>query len=157
MKKTRERHGLRSTPEYVAWQNMKARTSNLNHTNYDRYGKRGIRVCDRWANSFIAFLADMGPKPGPEYSLERQDNDGDYTPENCVWASRETQARNRSNVHHVTIGNRTMTPPEWVDEAPEGITGQHIRARLKMGWEPEQAVFTPLRWVWRKNNQEAEI
>lgn len=68
-----------------------------NHA-WDRYGGRGIRVCDRWLNDFPAFLADMGPKTSPKHSIERKNNDGNYEPSNCVWATPIEQARNKSSV-----------------------------------------------------------
>lgn len=80
--------------EYQTWHTMIARCYNERHPHYQRYGGRGIRVCDRWRGDFMAFLADMGPRPAPAYSLDRLDNDGDYTLENCRWATPYQQAQN---------------------------------------------------------------
>lgn len=89
--------GPSSTPEYRAWVAMRHRCTDENHADYPSYGGRGIRMCDRWLNSFEAFLADMGPRPTPEHSIDRRDNDSHYEPGNCRWATVEQQNRNKRN------------------------------------------------------------
>jgi hypothetical protein len=89
------------TPEYRAWLNMRQRCNNPNANNYKHWGGRGIRVCDRWNESFENFLADMGPRPTTVHSLDRIDVDGDYEPDNCRWALPKEQATNkRANWKH---------------------------------------------------------
>lgn len=99
-------------PEYWAWKNMRARCYNRNHPKFVDYGKRGISVCRRWRESFESFFADMGPRPKgrkgrtSKYTLERLDNDGNYTPRNCVWATRSQQQRNTRLGRWVVIDGR---------------------------------------------------
>lgn len=89
------KHGRIFTKEYYAWDNMKKRCYVRKHPKYSYYGARGIKVCSRWRKSFKNFYADMGPKPRPSLTLDRRNNDGDYEPENCRWATMKQQARNR--------------------------------------------------------------
>lgn len=89
-------HGRYGTPEYRAWDAMKQRCTNPRARGYDGYGGRGIAVCDRWTYSFENFYADMGDRPTPEHSLDRIDNERGYEPDNCRWATRSEQQRNRT-------------------------------------------------------------
>lgn len=86
---------MSSTPEYMAWQNMKRRCYEASNSDFHNYGGRGIKVCDRWLESFSNFIEDMGRKPSSASSLDRIDNDGNYEPNNCRWASARTQIANR--------------------------------------------------------------
>ena len=85
-----------ATPEYRSWQMMKNRCHNPKARDYAYYGGRGITVCKKWRDSFAAFLADMGRRPSTAHTLDRINADKNYTPSNCRWATRETQARNRA-------------------------------------------------------------
>jgi hypothetical protein len=84
--------------EYQVWYSMILRCYDSRVPYYFRYGGRGIHICDRWRNDFMAFLSDMGPRPAPGYSLDRIDNDGNYTPENCRWATQSQQGQNKEIV-----------------------------------------------------------
>lgn len=96
-RKKSKRVALSRHPLYESWKQMRQRCTNVNSINFPNYGGRGIRVCARWARSFKLFLKDMGEKPGPEYTLDRIDVNGNYTPENCRWATPEQQRFNKRN------------------------------------------------------------
>jgi hypothetical protein len=131
-------HGGTGTPEYRIWHGMKARCLYPGNGNYERYGGRGIKVCDRWKDSFPAFLADMGPRPSDEHSIDREDNDGNYEPGNCRWATIEVQANNRSNNIRLEIDGRAMTVAECAEET--GLSKELIYIRLKRGLSSVEAV-----------------
>jgi hypothetical protein len=85
------------SPEHSAWSSLKQRCLNPRNPAFNRYGGRGITVCTRWVLSFEDFLADMGPRPSPRHSIDRINNDGSYSSENCHWATQSEQNRNRPN------------------------------------------------------------
>ena len=126
------------TAEYRAWYSMIYRCTNSECGNYHRHGGRGIRVCNRWLESFDAFLEDIGKKPNPGLTLDRIDNDGDYTPENCRWATRKQQSRNSRQNHNVTFQGRTQCLAAWAEEI--GVKAGILQARLKKGWSVERTL-----------------
>lgn len=135
-------HGARHIPEYVVWQDMRIRCRNPKDKGYAGYGGRGIKVCERWDNDFAAFLSDMRPRPSPRHSIERVDNDGNYEPNNCRWATTQEQAVNRRNNHLLRCGDVVGTLSEWAEVCGMGHTT--ILWRLRNGWSTIDAVLRPL-------------
>ena len=88
-------HGMTKSSEFISWSAMLSRCINQNDPAYNRYGGRGIVVCDRWKDSFENFYEDMGPKPSDKHSIDRISVDGNYEPNNCKWSNSKDQARNR--------------------------------------------------------------
>jgi hypothetical protein len=105
-------HGYRNTPEYRCWGSMRNRCMNPNNDNFKDYGARGIAVDSRW-NEFPQFFADMGPRPSPRHTIERKDNDGPYSSENCFWLVLEKQALNRRGNRYITAFGLTLCLAEW--------------------------------------------
>ena len=136
-------HGMTRTPEYHAWEGIKQRCFNPNHQYYSHYGGRGITICDRWKNSSENFLADMGSKPTAKHSIDRIDNDGDYCPGNCRWATKAEQENNKRNNRLITIGCVTLNIAQWAKEM--GFKRTVIWNRLNSGWSEYRAVMTPVR------------
>jgi hypothetical protein len=135
------RHG-QQTPEYIAWCAMIRRCENPKATQYEHYGGRGITVCPAWRQSFEAFLGDMGRRPSIGHSVDRIDNNGNYEPGNCRWATKHTQLVNRRAAHLITIGDETKCLSDWARD--RGMCLGTIEARIyRFGWDPVRAVLTP--------------
>lgn len=142
-------HGYARTPEYGVWAGIKARCYNPNKPSYVDYGGRGIRMCDRWRNSFSAFYEDMGHRPSPDLTIERIDNEGDYEPGNCVWAPRSVQSWNRRPTVWLEYKGRSINKRDASLIA--GVPPDRIKQRLAKGWSVERAIETPVRPMrkWR--------
>ena len=104
------KHGLRNSRLFSIWSNVLTRCTNQNVPSYDRYGGRGIQICDEWRNDFKAFY-DWSMSHGyrDDLTIDRIDNDGNYCPENCRWATCKQQSNNTSNCHYITIDGNTKS------------------------------------------------
>lgn len=131
-----------TTDEYTAWIRLKDRVTNPNNDHFNRYGGRGIKCCDRWMNNYENFFADMGKRPSSLHSIDRIDNDGDYTPENCRWATKKEQARSRCSSRFIEHAGQNKTLAEWAEGA--GMDLRALWQRLKRGWGMEKSLKTPL-------------
>lgn len=120
-------------PEYNSWMCMKTRCFNINDPQHCDYGGRGITVCDRWLgeNGFSNFFADMGLIPIKGYTIERRDNDGNYEPSNCYWASKPTQSRNRRNNKYLEYNGERLVQRDWANRL--GVHETTIHYQLKLG------------------------
>lgn len=129
--------GKNETPEYRIWCGMKERCYRKRHPHYVYYGGRGIKVCNRWRNSFENFLKDMGERPA-NLSLDRIDNDKDYCKSNCRWATAKEQHRNTRSNRLLNYNGQTKTLIEWSEIV--GIGRTTIRERLSRGWSVADAL-----------------
>lgn len=135
------KHGLRGNVVYVTYGGIMDRCYNRNCAEYKWYGGRGITVCDRWRQHPKVFIEDMGPKPTPTHSIDRIDNDGNYEPGNCRWATRAQQRRNSSRLKLVTFRGKTQCLQDWADEL--GMSRDTLYSRLVRGnWDVERALET---------------
>lgn len=143
-------HGLTNSSEFSSWNSMVTRCTNKKRDAYEKYSKLGI--CEKWVNSFSAFIADMGMKPGRDYSIERIDNKKGYFPENCKWATRMEQGANMETNLTITHNGITMTASNWSRSlgAEKGL----VRDRIARGWSNKRAVMTPSDTKHHRNTTE---
>jgi len=134
-------HFKTKTPVYRAWRGIKERCKNPHDKRWGYYGGRGITVCDRWS-SFENFYADMGDPP-PGTSLDRIDNNGPYSPENCRWATSKQQQRNKRNNRIVSYNGESLPISEWCEKLSIGY--QVLYFRITHGWSIERALLQPIR------------
>lgn len=142
-------HGMYKSTEHSSWRSMKNRCCNKNHMHYKNYGARGIKICNRWKNSFQNFYDDMGAKPSPKHSIDRIDNNGDYEPENCKWSTEIEQARNRRGTKMYTYKNETKYAREWMDIYE--ISNNVFYRRVNQGWSFDKIIETPINTKFRNN------
>jgi hypothetical protein len=140
-RKAKTRHGMSRTKTHRAWSSMLDRCYRKSNASYPRYGGRGITVCDRWRDCFECFLEDMGTAPAG-HSLDRIDNDGPYSPENCRWVDAKTQSNNTRANTRIQHNGKSRTVAQWAEETGIGRTTIHYRIRAAM---PADLVFKPER------------
>lgn len=144
-------HGKSSTAAFARWISMRQRCFNPNRKDWPNYGGRGITICDRWM-SFENFYTDMGDPP-PGMQIERVDNNGNYEPGNCVWATPVQQGRNRRNNRRINASGETKTLSTWAENI--GAAESTVSDRIKRGWSKEDAVTVPPRAYRRKSSDAA--
>jgi hypothetical protein len=131
-------HGERHSSTYNTWCSMKGRCYTSSNTSYNRYGARGIAVCDRWKDSFENFLEDMGHRPSPKHCLDRIDNDGPYSPDNCRWVTYTENNRNRRDSRILPLGEESMTMAAWGERLDISVVT--IFNRLERGESIDRAL-----------------
>lgn len=141
-------HGFTSHPLYATYRGMVRRCYVNKADNYRLYGGRGITVCNRWLDDFMAFVEDMGPRP-EGYSIERRDNDGNYEPGNCIWGSSLVQSRNKRNTVYITHDGVTRPLTEWSEIT--GLSPATIRGRYLNGLPSDEILSTEP--MWSKGNE----
>lgn len=129
--------GYSASPTLRAWNEMKKRCLNRNAKRFQDYGGRGITICDRWL-SFENFLEDMGERPAPNLSLDRIDNDGDYEPNNCRWATNKEQCRNQRKTVFVQHEGKSVSLAEFAEIMGVNYWTLHWRVR-RCGHDPHEA------------------
>jgi len=137
------KHGLWRHRLYGVWRSMKERCYNPNHDAYARYGGRGIVVCRRWISDPERFIRDNEARAKPGLTLDRINNDGPYSPENCRWVDRRTQTLNRHNNRILEFRGKRQTLAEW--SAHIGIAYRTLHQRLAIGWTIPRALTEPVR------------
>lgn len=134
-----ESHGMSNTRLNEIWAGMKRRCNDPQRDDYKNYGARGISVCDEWQNSFVAFSNwALANGYNDTLTIERMDVNGDYEPENCIWATKEEQANNKRNNHFLTFNGETKTISQWSKEL--NISDNTIRNRINRGLTDEEAL-----------------
>jgi hypothetical protein len=150
----RKHHGMTKTPEHRAWTNMLSRCLNPNHPKYAGWGGRGIKVCDAWQASFMAFYADVGPRPAEGYSIDRRDNDGHYEPGNVRWVKRIVQQQNTRQNVFLTSNGETLCLREWSRRV--GVCHNTIARRMAEGLSPAECLASKRKVPAAKRKLSAE-
>ena len=133
-------HGMSNSREYAIWHDMHRRCSDKKNKSFPFYGGRGITVCDRW-NKFENFILDLGFANGQ--TLERSNNDIGYCPENCLWASRLEQSRNRRSSHIIEFEGESLCISAWAERV--GLKRDTLKRRIYLGWTIHRALTEGVR------------
>lgn len=139
------KHGMTHTPTYSSWTAINSRCRSESNSNFKHYGSRGISVCGRWQRSFEAFLKDMGERPSLTHTIDRIDNDGNYEPGNCRWATRSQQRKNqRPNTRGrlIEFSGLCLSIKWWAIRL--GIDERTLGHRIRKGWPIEKALTHPV-------------
>ena len=147
-------HNKSKLPGYAIWKNIRTRCYNTKTKVYKNYGGRGIELCERWQD-FSKFLDDLGSRPTPKHSVERKDNNGNYCPENCCWATRKEQGRNQRSNRPLEFKGETHIMIEWAEKL--NIPAYVIHDRLKLGWTVERALSDPYKRKPRKLTAQKKV
>lgn len=134
-------HGMTNTPTFKVWQGIIARCERPSSISYKYYGAKGIKMCERWRNSFLNFLEDMGERP-QGMTIDRKDSSADYSPENCKWATIHQQNNNKSDTRHILFNGKTMNMTQWAKEIGTSPSALHHRI-ANMGMSIEDALTIP--------------
>ncbi len=151
MNERNTKHGKRNTRLYAIWHGMKQRTQEKTNKAYEKYGGRGIKLCEEWNdfNKFEKWALENGYMHS--LTLDRKDNDGDYCPQNCRWTTYKTQANNRSNNVVIEYNGETKTVSQWAEE--KGLRSDTLRSRLNRGWDITNALETPVQGKMQGTNR----
>lgn len=146
MGRATRKHGASFTPLYSVWAGLKSRCRNPKNPQFKHYGRRGIKVCDRWRNGeegksgFECFLEDMGEKPSSVHSIDRINTDGDYEPANCRWATKKEQNNNTRANHMVEYGGDRMSVSMAIERSGIRTCHSTVYTRLARGWSLDRAL-----------------
>lgn len=138
------KHGKHGLPEYKVWKSMNDRIANPNNKHWNRYGGRGISICDRWRD-FDNFITDMGQRPTPKHQIDRINNDGNYEPSNCRWVTKTENMRNTSLCVEFKYKGQSKTLGEWSEIY--GLNRMTLYNRVnRLGWDIEKALTKKTRF-----------
>lgn len=143
-------HGFSGTRVHRQWKSMRKRCRSSNSSDYRHYGGRGIKVCERW-EEFSNFLSDMGPPPDDKSTIERINNDGNYEPSNCRWATQSEQVLNTRRTVYVEHNGQKVPLHSLLKNSP--VSREGLKRRLSIGWSLEKALSVPSRTRKKRVNR----